>query len=45
MFATAFPFVWWPVTQSMPAITPDQVPLPEQLRTRTATMATLFATP
>jgi hypothetical protein len=45
MFATALPFVWFAVTQSMPAMTPDHVPLPEQLRTRTATMFTLFATP
>src|SRR5437870_4210637 len=34
-----------PVTQSMPAMTPDVVPEPEQSSTRTATSFTFFATP
>src|SRR5438105_7873045 len=46
MFATAdCPARWLPVTQSTPAITPEVVPLPLQLRTRTATSVTAFATP
>ena len=44
MLATAGP-MWCPVTQSTPAITPDVVPDPEQLSTRTAKRRTAFATP
>src|SRR5512133_3772028 len=44
MLATAG-FTALAVTQSMPAMTPDVVPLPEQLSTRTATSVTPFATP
>src|SRR5919199_6394667 len=46
MLATAgVPAAWLPVTQSTPAITPEVLPLPEQLRTRTATRVTALATP
>jgi hypothetical protein len=46
MFATAgAPAAWLPVTQSMPAMTPESVPLPEQSSTRTGTRVTFFATP
>ncbi len=46
MFATAgLPAVWLPVTQSMPAMTPESVPLPVQSSTRTATRLTSWATP
>src|SRR5262245_62001800 len=44
MFATAG-CAWLAVTQSTPAMTPDQVPLPSQPSTRTATRLTAFATP
>jgi hypothetical protein len=44
MFATAGS-TRFAVTQSIPAITPDVVPEPEQLRTRTATSLTFFAMP
>ncbi len=44
MFATAGP-VLLPVTQSMPAITPESVPLPLQSSTRTGFSVTHFATP
>src|SRR5919112_877015 len=44
MFATAgAPAAWSAVTQSTPAITPDQLPLPLQSGTRTATSETAFA--
>ena len=46
MLATAgAPATWLPVTQSMPAITPEFEPLPAQSRTRTATRLTPLATP
>ena len=46
MLATAgWPAWWFAVTQSMPAITPELVPLPEQSSTRTATSDTCLATP
>jgi hypothetical protein len=44
MFATDGPLRLL-VTQSMPAMIPDQAPLPLQSRTRTATTFTLLATP
>ena len=44
MLATAG-FTAFAPTQSMPAITPDVVPLPLQFRTRTPTSVTDFATP
>jgi hypothetical protein len=43
--AAASPAWWFAVTQSMPAMTPEVVPEPEQLSTRTATRLTPFATP
>jgi len=46
MFATAgFVPVWLDVTQLMPATTPEVVPEPAQLSTRTATSVTPLATP
>src|SRR5205809_7671198 len=46
MLATAgVPAAWLPVTQSIPAITPLQVPEPLQSSTRTATSLTFLAIP
>ena len=46
MFATAgAPAAWLPVTQSIPAITPEVAPLPLQSSTRTALSETPLATP
>src|SRR4051812_35955374 len=46
MLATAgWPAECCAVTQLMPAMTPELVPEPLQLRTRTATIDTLLATP
>ena len=46
MFATAGCPGWWcDVTQSMPAITPEKLPLPAQLSTLTAISLTPLATP
>jgi hypothetical protein len=46
MLATAgVPAAWADVTQSTPAITPEFVPEPWQLRTRTACSVTSLATP
>ena len=46
MLATAgAPATWSAVTQSMPAMTPEVVPLPAQSSTRTATSETPLATP
>ena len=44
MLATAG-FVWFSLTQSTPAMTPDVEPEPEQLSTRTAWSVTALATP
>ena len=44
MFATAG-LTWFALTQSTPAITPELLPDPPQLSTRTANSLTLFATP
>jgi hypothetical protein len=44
MLATAG-LTWFAVTQSTPAITPEFVPEPWQLSTRTACSVTCFATP
>ena len=45
MLATAGPLVWLEVTQSMPAITPESVPLPLQSSTRTGMIVAPLATP
>ncbi len=46
MLATAgAPGAWSPVTQSIPATTPEVAPEPPQSRTRTATSRTALATP
>jgi hypothetical protein len=46
MFATAgWPAWWLAVTQSTPASTPENEPLPAQLSTLTATSLTPLATP
>jgi hypothetical protein len=44
MFATAG-LTWFDVTQSTPAMTPEFVPEPWQLSTRTGWIRTCFATP
>ena len=45
-FATAgVPATWFAITQSMPAMTAEVLPEPEQSSTRTGTIATPGATP
>ena len=45
MLITAGVVPWSVIAQSIPAITPDTEPIPEQSRTRTGTTVAFFATP